>query len=384
MPTLTTFAAVGRNNSIGFLRLVAASLVIVGHSIPFGGFGSSDPLMEWTHNQVATGRFPVDVFFILSGFLITASFERTADWRVYAWHRFLRIYPAFLVCIALTGLVVAPIFGSGVDLTYILVNAPLISGIIDVSPGLFTTNPYPSVNGALWTLPWELRAYLLLGVLGALGLFKRRWLIAAVFVVCWATFVVEIFSYPGLQTSAAVTSGMRLFTFFFAGALFYLYRESTPVKWQIFVASLVFILVGIILGTITPAYSGGVFYAVAPIPLSYATLYLGIRLNVTKVNSLNDRLYGIYIYGSLMLNIFVCLGLNRIFGDGPSFWNWLAYLVLTYIATYIVASLSWFAIEKPAMSFKNRPPWRRSGKSGPGIRPRESEVTKKLTGEAAQ
>ncbi|ORX02188.1 hypothetical protein AWC29_20250 [Mycobacterium triplex] len=353
--------------------------MIVGHSIPFGGFGSSDPLMKLTHNQVATGRFPVDIFFVLSGFLIAASFERTADWRVYAWHRFLRIYPAYWVCIAVTGFVLAPIFGSGVDPTYVGFNAPLITGIIDTIPGMFTNNPYPSVNGALWTLPWELRAYLLLGVLGVLGAFKRGWLVVAVFVACWAEFAVEIFSHPGLQTSVAVTSGMRLFTFFFAGTLFYIYRTSIPVKGQLFALSLAVIVAATIVGTFTPAYSGGVFYAVAPIPLAYATLYLGMRLRITKVNAVNDRSYGIYIYGTLMLNVSVCLGLHRVFGDGTGFWNWLTYLLLTYLATYVVASLSWFLIEKPAMSYKNRPPWRRSGKQAP-----EARSTRDMMGDAKQ
>lgn len=356
---MTTFASLGRSNSIGFLRLVAASLVIVGHSIPFGGFGSADFLMKITHNQVATGRVPVDIFFILSGFLIAASYERTGDWRIYAWHRFLRIYPAFLVCIAITGLILAPIFGSGVDLRYVLQNTPLITGIIDAIPGLFTNNPFPSVNGALWTLPWELRAYLLLGILGAVGALKRGWAVVAIFIICWAEFAREIYSYPGLHTSFAITSGTRLFTFFFAGTVFYVYRESIPVKWQLFAASLAALVAGTTVGTFTPVYSGGLFYVVAPVPLAYVTLYLGMRLSITKVNAINDRSYGIYIYGTLILNVFVCLGLNHAFNDASGPANWLVYVLLTYIAAYIIASLSWFVIEKPALSLKDRPPWQR-------------------------
>jgi peptidoglycan/LPS O-acetylase OafA/YrhL len=239
------------------------------------------------------------------------------------------------------------------------------------------------VNGALWTLPWELRAYLLLGILGAIGAFRRRWVIVAVFLACWVEFAREIFSHPGLQTSVAVTSGIRLFTFFFAGTLIYVYRKAIPVKWQLFVLSIGVIVAATVIGTITPVYSGGVFYTVAPAPLAYATLYLGMRLNITKVNSVNDRSYGIYIYGTLMLNVFVCLGLHHVFNDGSGLWNWLGYVLLTYLATYIVATLSWFLIEKPAMSFKDRPPWRRSGKSAPDTRSTRGDA-RHVTGDATQ
>lgn len=379
---MTTFADIGRTNSIGFLRMVAASLVIVGHSIPFGGFGSADPLMKLTHNQVATGRLPVDVFFVLSGFLIAASFVRTANWRAYAWHRFLRIYPAFLVCITLTGLVLAPIFGDGMDFPYVVLNAPLITGIIDYIPGMFTFAPFPSVNGALWTLPWELRAYVLLAILGGIGsLSKRRWIVVAVFVACWVAFVAQIFSHPGLQTSAAVTGGLRLFSFFFAGTLFYVYRKRIPVRWQLFAASIVVMTAGTIVGTVTQPYSAGVFYAVAPIPLAYATLYLGMRL--TTINSMNDRSCGTYIYGTLMLNILVYFGLHRVFTEDPGFWDWLAYLTLAYLATYAVANLSWFLIEKPAMKLKDRRPQRRFAKASSDTAYGRDEP-RHLTGDATQ
>lgn len=351
----------GRKNSIGFLRLLAASFVIVGHSVPFGGFGKTDLLMQLTHNQLASGRLPVDVFFVLSGFLIAASFDKAEDWRVYMWHRILRIYPGFLVCITLTGILLAPLFGHGVDLRYIAFNAPLITGIFDFIPGMFAHQPYPSVNGALWTLPWELRAYVLVALLGGAGaLLKRRWWVPTlIFFGCWSAFIVQIFTHPGLETSAAVTSGLRLFSFFFAGTCFYVFRDRIPVRWELFVISVGVMTVGTIIGILTTPYSAGVFYAVAPIPLTYAALYLGMRMNITEINSSNDRSYGIYIYGTLVLNIFVYYGLNHLISGGSGFRNWIAYLLLAYTATYVVASLSWFLIEGPAMRYKPRQPWRR-------------------------
>lgn len=359
MTKAQTFAALGRVNSIGFLRLTAASAVIVGHSFPFGGFGI-DPLIRLTDNQLAIGRIAVDIFFCLSGYLIAMSFSRSPSWLVFAWHRFLRIYPAFLVCIAITGLILGLLIANGADFHYFLHNAPIITGVIDTIPGMFTNIPAAgSVNGALWTLPWEIRAYFILGLFGVLGVLRRRWLVLIAFLLCWAYFVVKIYSYPGLATSVAVTSGPRLLTFFLAGTVFYLYRHSIPIRWQLFVAAVAIMVGGTVVGVVVPPYSAGVFYAIAPIPLTYATMYLGMRLSVTKINSINDRSYGIYIYGTLILSLMTYFGINKVFGDKVEFWNWFVYTGLTFIATFAAATLSWFVIEKPALSLKDRRPWQR-------------------------
>lgn len=65
-----------RSNSIGAIRLFAAILVVVGHAFPYGLYGQ-DPLIGLTGNQVATGRLPVDIFFVLSGFLLANSYLRS-------------------------------------------------------------------------------------------------------------------------------------------------------------------------------------------------------------------------------------------------------------------------------------------------------------------
>lgn len=125
--THDTFASLGRVNSIGFIRIAAATLVIFGHSFSYGSFGA-DPLLAATRNQITIGRCSVDVFFILSGFLISMSFQRTDNLVVYAWHRVLRIYPALVVCIAITGLILSPIFAGHADLRYVLKNILIIWG----------------------------------------------------------------------------------------------------------------------------------------------------------------------------------------------------------------------------------------------------------------
>src|SRR3712207_945390 len=61
-----------RANSIGFLRLVLATSVLVAHAAPLG-YGETNYGHSWTRNQFELGGFGVYGFFVLSGFLITAS-----------------------------------------------------------------------------------------------------------------------------------------------------------------------------------------------------------------------------------------------------------------------------------------------------------------------
>lgn len=57
---------------------------------------------------VHAGRFGLDGFFILSGFLVTRSFLALDPLPRFIWHRFLRIMPGFWVCLLVTTFVVAP------------------------------------------------------------------------------------------------------------------------------------------------------------------------------------------------------------------------------------------------------------------------------------
>src|SRR5207248_1575449 len=166
------------------------------HSFAFSGFRQA-PL-----------RFPggegfahlvVPSFFAISGFLIARSFLTTGSTARYLWQRALRIFPAYWVCLLLTAGVVAPLaygiehgslagFTDSVGpsaLRYVVVNCYLKqrANIEGIWQGL----PWPqTVNGSLWTLFYELKLYLLIAVLGSLGMLgRRRHFVAVAFVALW-------------------------------------------------------------------------------------------------------------------------------------------------------------------------------------------------------
>ena len=78
-----------RDNNFNLLRFLAASLVLFGHSY---ALSKSNIAQEWLFGHVA-----VDIFFIISGYLVTASlFTRKSLW-IFTKNRFLRIVPGLFV-----------------------------------------------------------------------------------------------------------------------------------------------------------------------------------------------------------------------------------------------------------------------------------------------
>ncbi|MFA6074220.1 MAG: hypothetical protein WCV63_02095 [Negativicutes bacterium] len=45
----------------------------------------------------------------------------------------------------------------------------------DQLPGVFSANPFPrAIDGALWTIPWEIRCYFDVALIGVIGLFRNK------------------------------------------------------------------------------------------------------------------------------------------------------------------------------------------------------------------
>jgi peptidoglycan/LPS O-acetylase OafA/YrhL len=75
-PLINSSANISNQNNIGFIRLFAAISVIYGHSLTWGGFNVPWNMIYLTNNQTSEARLAVDIFFVLSGFLITKKLYR--------------------------------------------------------------------------------------------------------------------------------------------------------------------------------------------------------------------------------------------------------------------------------------------------------------------
>src|SRR5207244_9380332 len=97
-------------NNFGPLRLLFASLVVVGHAPELHDGNRSREILS-NIIDVSAGELAVLCFFLVSGFLIVKSYNDSSSVSSYLLKRALRIYPAFVACFTICLLVIAPFSG---------------------------------------------------------------------------------------------------------------------------------------------------------------------------------------------------------------------------------------------------------------------------------
>jgi len=143
------------------LRGIAVCFVLVQHC--------GERLFGWFHalsiNVVQCGQLGVFVFFLCSGFIIPASLERNGSISRFWISRFFRLYPMYWLSIALMAILAS----LGVA---IAVGFPLRSWLSNLTM-LQLYLGGGDLNGAFWTLGWELTFYVAVTILFLLGLHRR-------------------------------------------------------------------------------------------------------------------------------------------------------------------------------------------------------------------
>jgi peptidoglycan/LPS O-acetylase OafA/YrhL len=340
--------AVGRDNNFNLIRLVAALCVLFSHSVAILGLPSHEEFF-FDHIGLSLAEMAVDVFFVTSGFLVTASLINRRDVLAFLWARALRIYPALWVMLALTVFVLAPsltslsvadYFRAPQTYEYFVKCATLISGVRYALPGVFDSMPVKGeFNGSLWTLPIELRLYLYLaaGWLILTAAPARR-LQAMTIIAPLASAVLLVIVLRGRLLGAPFnTADIRAFMFLY-GATLYLWRDKVPLR-----ASILFAALGCLL---LASFSRSAFFVayvfcLAPLVVHLAYLPKG---RIRSFNDWGDCSYGVYIYAFPVQQTlaFLIPGMSL-----------LTMLVLSGSATISIAALSWHAIEKRALTRKD-------------------------------
>jgi peptidoglycan/LPS O-acetylase OafA/YrhL len=342
-----------RANAFSFLRFALALLVIFSHCHPLGGFGP-EPLAAATGGEQTLGLVAVALFFVLSGFLITRSSVQAPSTGRFLWHRFLRIYPGYWVCLILTALVFAPIIcrvehGSftalfGIErnhpLTYITRNFTLHMRQFTIA-SLMRSLPYPwIVNGSLWSLSFELVCYFAVAVMGWIGIFRRaRGAVLGMFLLCWGLHLFDLKT-PALFHLCLPFfddgQGLRLFLYFLGGSVFFLFREKIPCDARIFAAAVI---------ALPLATRCGGFSLVAPIALPYALLWLAFTLPLSRFDRWGDFSYGLYIYAFPVQQTLAMFQVHRA--------GLVAYFLLSTLITLALAIASYRLVEAPCLRLKH-------------------------------
>lgn len=323
---------VSTTNNFNLVRLCFALMVVAYHLVAIPNWAESiRPQME------LLAEVGVQGFFVLSGYLVYASLERSSSLVQYAEKRFRRLYPAYafvvLVC-AGTALIASPLaredlLGVARYTGWNLVFANFMEPSL---PGVFAGNPTTEVNGALWTLKIEVMFYLVLPLLLWLLRLGGRYdwvgcLLLYIGAEIWRVWFNEIgqfelarqlpgqlsFFLTGMMLQAANLSGARLHIAGAAGVV-------------LFVASLMWPQVefarAIGLGTVAVWLATGV-----------------VRL--PDAARFGDLSYGIYIVHAPIIQSCIALGLFA-----TSAWMGVG---VAFAASGLGALFLWHLIEKPSL-----------------------------------
>jgi peptidoglycan/LPS O-acetylase OafA/YrhL len=331
-----------RANNFDLLRLLAAVSVIFSHAFLLGeGRQDIEPLMWATGGQAILGVVGVFVFFVISGFLVTMSFEATSSAPRFLLKRALRIYPGLIFCLLLSALALGPFvtslpvgdyFRHPDTWRYVAWNL-LMDADQNSLPGVrFSGFAAGSVvDGPLWTLPCEILMYLMVCAMGMARLIRLP-AIALLMVVGLVCVLFDTTSIDGVWPSAG-----WLLPFFAAGMALYRLKDS-----GIFRADFALLAAA---GLIASA-SLHCFVLLFPIFGGYLVIYLALekRLPLVRAAAWGDLSYGLYIYGWPVEQTVVRLS------GGQAYWGTVFAISLPVAAC--LAFLSWHVVEKRALTLK--------------------------------
>ena len=339
----------GRDNNFHLLRLSAATAVLFSHSFPLStGDARFEPLRATF--GCTFGSLAVDLFFLISGMLVTMSLMRRDSAADFVRARFFRIWPGLIVAVLLTILILGPAFTTAPLSTYftskdtaryLVYNVTLFKGVAYVLPGVFAANPWPdAVNGSLWTLPSEVRCYVALlaawALLRAVGVVRHfKWAVALTWCALFAWHILSM-SHTTLEDSPA-----RLWLMFCSGAAIYAFRDRVGLSPRWLVVALAAIALSATTLTAGHGMAFGIVYSLALPYVMLCAAYLP-RGRILAFNRLGDYSYGTYIFAypvqQSLMHLFPSLAPLPMFAAA-------------LCITLPLAVASWHFIEKPATDF---------------------------------
>lgn len=331
-----------RRNNLTFVRFVAACIVVIGHA---------QAIVGHIQTQIFGGSVAVVgvmVFFAISGYLITDSWERNPSLGIFFANRCLRIFPALAVVTILTAFVLGPTitslsvgdYFSNPNLLYFLRNLWLYTTYF--LPSVFEHNPIPNaVNGSLWSLAPEFLCYTIVAAVGLSSPNLRGYAFFALFIgLAAACFYYP--SYTGPQIVFYATDAFQaasVMMFFMVGAMIRLFR----VPLNVYVAAA--LLVGYFL---FPGGSPYVRLTLNWLVLSYFALSFGFASFpiLNRWDRPGDFSYGIYLYAFPIQQTLWYLLDGRISA---------AEMIASSLVLSVAAGVgSWHLVEKHALKLKPR------------------------------
>jgi len=332
-----------RTNNFDFLRLLAAGMVVLGHSFILVG---ERPHVLLAH---AVSTIGVMMFFAISGYLITKSWMNDSHALRFTLRRVRRIFPALilvvLVSVFVIGLALTPL-GWREYLTHPHTTRYFGNGVLYISyslPLVFANNIYPhAVNGSLWTLPVEVALYALTPLFVIFGRWRLA-LIAVLGIGIWLG-VHAIYGRPTPYVIAGTEfwTACMLAPYFVAGAMIARLGLERWLDARIGLLA----MVALHLAPLNPMLRQALLGAVLP----YAVLAIGLRAwpVLRSAGRFGDASYGIYLWSFPIQQITV-----HVMGAAGGGWGNFA---VTMPVSLALGLLSWHLLEKHALALRVQHP----------------------------
>lgn len=332
------------NNNYDLIRLIAALLVIYGHTnamIP-QHLHSGDFVYKLLTFEYS-GSLAVKAFFFLSGLVVTNSLLDKRDIQQFLIARTFRIWPALLVVLSISALILGSLY-TQLDLktylthketyAYIIKNA--LMNIQFELPAVFHTHAeaplnHRAINGSLWSLPYELACYVFLLAIFILGIHKHKTLCVFIVLLIIADTLSGkqlIFNWRPINPTVD-----DLGPVFAMGALAALFKDRIPINFKISVALFVIYFL-----FAKASYNKYIFY----VAFFYTALYIFSRPLAIKAKVNFDISYGIYIWG---------WPTQQVLAHSLPNLGFYTHTFLAIVIASLAATLSWFYIEKPCISY---------------------------------
>ncbi|CAA7390329.1 hypothetical protein CHRY9393_02633 [Chryseobacterium fistulae] len=288
-------------NNFDFIRVLLAFIVFVGH---LGTLSASKELAILENSPVEIAVFG---FFIVSGFLIARSYERTSSLSSYFKKRFSRILPGYLLVVFLAASLLSLIsclsfseyFSNSQVYKYLFWNSLFMNFKAPSLPCVFNNQ---AVNGALWTMKIEMSFYFAIPLMFLLFGKNNRYRNISLIILYFLSLIFLNFFEMKDQASIARQLPGSL-CYFIGGMLVYFnFDKFIQYKNKLIIIALITVWTDLIFH----------IKFVSPIMISIIVMYIVYSFKfLNNFGKYGDFTYGIYIFHFPIIRTFTSLGLFK-------------------------------------------------------------------------
>ncbi|SEM19929.1 Peptidoglycan/LPS O-acetylase OafA/YrhL, contains acyltransferase and SGNH-hydrolase domains [Chryseobacterium taichungense] len=316
-------------NNFDFIRVLLAFIVFLGH---LGTLSASEKLAFLQYSPIEIAVFG---FFVVSGFLIARSYERSSGLKSYLKKRIRRILPAYLLVIFLSATLLSLVstysfteyFSDPQVYKYLFWNSLFLNFKAPWLPGVFGNQ---AVNGALWTLKIEMCYYFCVPLLFLLFGKNNKYRNISLMIIYFLSLVYLNYfeSIHKISTAKQLPGSL---SYFIPGMLIYFnFDFFIKNKNILFIIALVTVWIDLIFNLVL----------LSPVMIGIIVLYIAYSFKfLNNFGKYGDFTYGIYIFHFPIIRVFTTLGLFQDYNP----------YIMAVICMFVVVAVgicSWHFYEK--------------------------------------